>query len=178
MYETSCLLCKETHHVGACQVDSLHVTVSTGQQNCVGNLLETLLPQALAGAIASNVDLRKSLPRDYLGYMGVMHSDLEGDARRDEFLTTLKKQLRLVRLFQAVDWDLTRAIRWLATSWWTAFRLRGRHFNMLLVWQLEDEEEDCTVEGSPRPKINVNARFKLLRYGIVRLAIEEGKAIH
>ena len=72
--------------------------MSTGQQNCVGNLLETIVPQALAGAIASNVDLRKSLPRDYLGYMGVMYSDLEGDSRREEFLATLKKHMRLVYL--------------------------------------------------------------------------------
>ncbi|ETV71122.1 hypothetical protein H257_13520 [Aphanomyces astaci] len=146
-------------------VDSLHVTVSTGQQNCVGNLLETLLPQALAGAIASNVDLRKSLPRDYLGYMGVMHSDLEGDARRDEFLTTLKKQLRLV---------VTEAMGIVDA----ACDQMARNFLVdRLPPALEDEEEDCTVEGSPRPKINVNARFKLLRYGIVRLAIEEGKAV-
>ncbi|RHY15238.1 hypothetical protein DYB32_010776, partial [Aphanomyces invadans] len=73
-------------------VDSLHVTVSTGQQNSIGNFLETILPQALAGAIASNLDLRKSLPRDYLGYMGVMYSDLEGDTCREAFL--LKKHMR------------------------------------------------------------------------------------
>ncbi|CAK4086749.1 unnamed protein product [Aphanomyces euteiches] len=146
-------------------VVSLHVTVSTGQQNSVGNLLETILPQALAGAIASNVDLRKSLPRDYLGYMGVMYSDLEGDSRREEFLATMKKHMRLV-VNEAMD---------IADA---ACDQMARNFLVdRLPPALEDEEEDCTVEGSPRPKINVNARFKLLRYGIARLAIEDGKAV-
>ncbi len=72
------------------------MTISTGQQNCIGNLLEIILPEALANAIGTNVDLRKSLPRDYLGYMGAMYSDAEDDSRRQEFLTTLKKHLRLV----------------------------------------------------------------------------------
>ncbi|OQR93849.1 nucleolar protein [Achlya hypogyna] len=146
-------------------VDSLHVTVSTGQQNSYGNLLETLLPQAVTNAIGQTLDFRKSLPRDYLGYMGAIHSDKTDDPRRVEFLATLKKSLRQV-VAEAMD---------IADA---ACDQMARNFLVdRLPPMLEDEEEDCTVEGSPRPKINVNARFKLLRYGIARMAIEDGKAV-
>ncbi|EQC33644.1 hypothetical protein SDRG_08748 [Saprolegnia diclina VS20] len=145
--------------------DSLHVTVSTGQQNCYGNLLETLMPQAVTNVIAQNVELRKSLPRDYLGYMGAIHSDKTEDPRRVAFLAALKKNLREI-VTEAMD---------IADA---ACDQMARNFLVdRLPPLLEDEEEDCTVEGSPRPKINVNARFKLLRYGIARMAIEDGKAV-
>ena len=39
------------------------------------DLVEGLVPQALASAIQSNRGLRAGLPRDYLDYMGVVHSD-------------------------------------------------------------------------------------------------------
>jgi lysine-specific demethylase/histidyl-hydroxylase NO66 len=42
---------------------------------------------------------------------------------------------------------------------------------------LEEEEEDCTVENSPLLKITVNTQMKLLRYGMVRLVVEDGKAV-
>lgn len=40
-----------------------------------GDLIEGLIPQAVASAIQSSQALRGGLPRDYLNYMGVVHSD-------------------------------------------------------------------------------------------------------
>lgn len=40
-----------------------------------GDLIEGLIPQAVASAIQSSQALRAGLPRDYLEYMGVVHSD-------------------------------------------------------------------------------------------------------
>ena len=37
--------------------------------------MEGLIPQAVASAIQSSQALRGGLPRDYLNYMGVVHSD-------------------------------------------------------------------------------------------------------
>ncbi|CAM9735859.1 unnamed protein product, partial [Discosporangium mesarthrocarpum] len=54
---------------------SLHITVSAMQGNCWADFLETLLPQAMASAALKNLSLRRGLPRDYLSYMGVTHSD-------------------------------------------------------------------------------------------------------
>lgn len=39
------------------------------------DLVEGLVPQAVASAIQANQGMRSGLPRDYLEYMGVVHSD-------------------------------------------------------------------------------------------------------
>uniref|UniRef100_M4C072 Bifunctional lysine-specific demethylase and histidyl-hydroxylase n=1 Tax=Hyaloperonospora arabidopsidis (strain Emoy2) TaxID=559515 RepID=M4C072_HYAAE len=144
---------------------SLHLTVSTGQQNSMGNFLEVLLPHALGAAIDTNVDLRRSLPRDYLTYMGVMHSDRDDDAKRLAFATQLKNALKVV-LGEAMGM-LDAASDQMAKDF-----LMDR-----LPPSLEDDEENCTSDNSPLQKITVNTQLKLLRHGIARLVIEDGKAV-
>ncbi|TMW60699.1 hypothetical protein Poli38472_000741 [Pythium oligandrum] len=144
---------------------SLHVTVSTGQQNTIGNYLETLIPQAVASAITSNIGLRRSLPRDYLDFMGVMHSDNQEDPRRVEFAEQMKKALKLV-MGEAMDM-LDAASDQMAKNF-----LVDR-----LPPALEDEEENCTNDNSPLLKITVNTQLKLIRHNIARLVVEDGKAI-
>lgn len=39
------------------------------------DLVEGVVPQAVASAVQANLGLRSGLPRDYLEYMGVVHSD-------------------------------------------------------------------------------------------------------
>lgn len=148
---------KDTH--------SLHLTVSTGQQNSIGNFLEVLLPQAIASAIETNVALRRSLPRDYLEYMGVMHSDRQEDAKRRAFADTLKGALKTV-LGEAMG-RLDSASDQMAKNF-----LVDR-----LPPALEDEEENCTSDNSPLQKVTVNTQLKLLRHGVARLVIEDGKAV-
>lgn len=144
---------------------SLHVTVSTGQQNTIGNFLEVLLPEAVAAAINSNVSLRRSLPRDYLGYMGVMHSDLEGDERRAQFSEQIKSALKLV---------MGEAMGMMDSG---ADQMAKNFLVDRLPPCLEDEEENCTSDSSPLLKITVNTQLKLLRHDIVRLVVEDGKAV-
>ncbi|TDH68665.1 hypothetical protein CCR75_004921 [Bremia lactucae] len=144
---------------------SLHLTVSTGQQNSMGNFLEVLLPQALASAINTNVDLRRSLPRDYLEYMGVMHSDRQGDSDRQAFADKLKNALKMV---------LGNAMGMLDA----ASDQMAKNFLMdRLPPALEDDEENCTSDGSPLQKITVNTQLQLIRHGVARLVIEDGKAV-
>lgn len=147
------------------EIHSLHLTVSTGQQNTVGNFLEVLLPQALAGAINGEVDLRRSLPRDYLDYMGVMYSDQANDAKRKEFSDKLKGALKLV---------LGEAMGMLDAA---ADQMAKNFLVDRLPPALEDEEEDCTNDNSPMQKITVNTQLKLVRHNVARLVIEDGKAI-
>ncbi|KAG1713052.1 hypothetical protein DVH05_000779 [Phytophthora capsici] len=144
---------------------SLDLTVSTGQQNTMGNFLEVLLPQALAGAINTNVDLRRSLPRDYLDYMGVMHSDREGDSERKEFANKLKGALKTV---------LGEAMGMLDAA---ADQMAKNFLVDRLPPALEDEEENCTSDNSPLQKITVNTQLKLIRHGVARMVIEDGKAV-
>jgi lysine-specific demethylase/histidyl-hydroxylase NO66 len=65
---------------------SLHLTLSSGQRNTVGDFLKRALPAALEEACHdANTDesatlLRAALPLDYTDYMGVMHSDLDEQA--------------------------------------------------------------------------------------------------
>lgn len=53
----------------------MHITVSTGQQNTWADFLAITLPRALEIAAEEHVELRRSVPRDVLEYMGVVHSD-------------------------------------------------------------------------------------------------------
>jgi hypothetical protein len=55
---------------------SLHVTLSTAQNNAWADFLELVVPQALAATVADEVSLRRSLPANYLAYTGAAHSDL------------------------------------------------------------------------------------------------------
>lgn len=43
--------------------------------NSWADLVEELVPQAVASAIEANKGMRSGLPRDYLDYTGVVHSD-------------------------------------------------------------------------------------------------------
>ncbi|KAF1776082.1 Peptide methionine sulfoxide reductase [Phytophthora cactorum] len=144
---------------------SLHLTVSTGQQNSMGNFLEVLLPQALAGAINTNVELRRSLPRDYLEYMGVMHSDRQGDPERQAFANKLKGVLKTV---------LGEAMGMLDAA---SDQMAKNFLVDRLPPALEDEEENCTSDNSPLQKITVNTQLKLVRHGVARLVIEDSKAV-
>uniref|UniRef100_A0A131XLL6 Bifunctional lysine-specific demethylase and histidyl-hydroxylase n=1 Tax=Hyalomma excavatum TaxID=257692 RepID=A0A131XLL6_9ACAR len=61
---------------------SLHLTLSTCQRNTWGDLLEKMMPQAVKLAMEEDVEYRKSLPRGYLNYMGVVNSDVPSEARK------------------------------------------------------------------------------------------------
>ncbi|CAH0518545.1 unnamed protein product [Peronospora belbahrii] len=144
---------------------SLHLTVSTGQQNSIGNFLEVLLPQALGAAINTNVELRRSLPRDYLEYMGVMHSDRKGSPARETFENKLKVALKVV---------LGEALGMLDA---TSDQMAKNFLIDRLPPVLENEEENCTSDNSPLQKITVNTQLKLIRHSVARLVIEDGKAV-
>ena len=64
---------------------STHITISTVQKWTWYHYLLHALPAALRLAFEENVDMRKTLPRNFQSYMGVMYSDQEEDERRDQF---------------------------------------------------------------------------------------------
>lgn len=70
---------------------SLHITISVGQKNTWGDFLKMVLPRALDVAMEEDVEFRRSLPRNYLSFMGLAFEDEEAnDSKREEFLGKLK----------------------------------------------------------------------------------------
>lgn len=65
---------------------SLHLTISANQANTFADFMELALSAALQTTVEECYEVRRSLPPDYVSYMGVMHSDKEDDPRRTEFL--------------------------------------------------------------------------------------------
>jgi len=83
-----------TIHQGNCLAEehSLHITISCYQLNSWTDLLEKLLPAALATASAEDTTFREGLPRNYLSYMGVAHED-SASPQRTSFLNKLSSLL-------------------------------------------------------------------------------------
>ncbi|KAH9499620.1 Ribosomal oxygenase 1 [Bulinus truncatus] len=63
------------HQGNATDEHSLHITVSCYQMNTWGDLLQKLLPAAVEIALQENAEFRAGLPRNYLNYMGIVHSE-------------------------------------------------------------------------------------------------------
>eukprot|EP00908_Phaeocystis_cordata_P001047 Transcript_11123.p2 GENE.Transcript_11123~~Transcript_11123.p2 ORF type:complete len:511 (-),score=238.91 Transcript_11123:80-1612(-) len=72
------------HQAESVDEDSLHLTLSTGRQHTYRDLLQLAVEGALEDMAAAQPEWRRSLPRDYLEYMGVVHSDA-ADVRRAAF---------------------------------------------------------------------------------------------
>ena len=86
-----------TIHQGNCLEEnhSLHITISMYQLNSWTDLLEKLLPGALAVASQENVEFRQGLPRDFLLNMGVVNEGKDTAGRKQfvEKVKTLMKKL-------------------------------------------------------------------------------------
>jgi lysine-specific demethylase/histidyl-hydroxylase NO66 len=93
-----------TIHQGNCLEDthSLHITVSCHQLNSYGDLLEKLLPMALKTAMEEDIEFRKGLPPDYLGNLGIAHSDQDTKPRR-EFLTKINSLMGKLVHYASID---------------------------------------------------------------------------
>jgi len=80
-----------TIHQGNCleEEHSLHITLSAYQLNSWTDLLEKLLPAALAVASQEDKQFREGLPRDYLLNLGAVHSE-NTSQQRTNFMNKLK----------------------------------------------------------------------------------------
>ncbi|CAM9245303.1 unnamed protein product [Ectocarpus fasciculatus] len=143
---------------------SLHITVSAMQGNCWADLVEGLVPQAVASAVQANQDLRSGLPRDYLEYMGVVHSD-EEDKRRDLFKAKMRKKLGLI---------VEEAIELLDAA---ADQMGKRYISDRLPPVLEESEELSSVVERGDGAITPLTKLRLARRGCARLILEDGVAV-
>lgn len=150
------------------QQPSLHLTVSAGQNNAWADLLELLVPQALAAAAAAAPALRRSLPSDYTEFMGAAHSDRsdEEDPRRAAFRAALRHHLH--RVVDEAD-DLLDAAADQMAKRWVSDRLPP---------PLTPREEAYTAEGGGGDKVlGPDSRLRLVRRGVARLVVEDGMAV-
>ncbi|CBJ30378.1 expressed unknown protein [Ectocarpus siliculosus] len=143
---------------------SLHITVSAMQGNCWADLVEGLVPQAVASAVQANQELRSGLPRDYLEYMGVVHSD-EEDKRRDMFKAKMRKKLGLI---------VEEAIELLDAA---ADQMGKRYISDRLPPVLEESEELSSVVERGDGAITPLTKLRLARRGCARLVLEDGVAV-
>ncbi|XP_067941831.1 ribosomal oxygenase 1-like isoform X2 [Watersipora subatra] len=84
------------------EVHSLHMTVSTHQKNTWSDLLNLMLPAALANATENDPEFRESLPNDYLNYTGIAFQEQDGQPRQ-AFLSKLQKLMEKLMAFAPVD---------------------------------------------------------------------------
>ncbi|XP_017661834.1 PREDICTED: bifunctional lysine-specific demethylase and histidyl-hydroxylase NO66 [Lepidothrix coronata] len=158
-------------HQGDCLPDahSLHITVSSYQRNSWGDFLEKLLPAALEMALEEDVEYRRGLPMDYLGYMGVANSDA-ADARRTAFMEKVQSLIKKLIDYAPID----AAVDQMARSF----------LHDCLPPVLTQSEKAQSIYGFPAQwqdggphnvdiQITKDTEIRLLRHGIVRLCNEE-----
>jgi len=93
-----------TIHQGKCMEDvhSLHITISMYQRNSWTDLLEKLLPGALAVASQEDIEFRRGLPRDFLLNTGVVNEGKETSARQ-KFVEKVKSLMTKLLDFAPID---------------------------------------------------------------------------
>lgn len=153
---------------------SLHITISTYQNNSWGDMLRKLFPTALDLAIEDDVEFREGLPLDYLEYMGVQNSEREDDPRRETF--TKKVYSLMKKLFKYAPIDV-------------AVDQKAKDFiHDCLPPVLTKEEVACTVYSSPIRwknggphnavlQLRGSTRIRMLRSNIARLCGENGSIL-
>jgi len=172
---------------------SLHLTISAMQQWAWVDYLELLLPEALQAAASSetSTSLREGLPRNFLEYMGAVHDqpdDPEGledlsksqegkgssdeiqsekEQKRNLFLEEAKKRIMRVtkEAFSMVDAACDQVGKRFLSD-----RLPPAFFPAELNLTGENKAETGRV-------IFPNTMCRIVRPGISRLALEDGKAV-
>lgn len=146
---------------------SLHLTLSTCQRNTWGDLLEKMMPQAVMLAMEEDVEYRKSLPRGYLNYMGVVNSDVPSEARKaflEKVCHLVEKLVNYCPVDAAVD------------------QTGKDHLHEALPPLLSQEERRRSVHSGERwhrgqvvhvKELDPDTEVRLARRNAVRMVVEE-----
>ncbi|CAH1264292.1 RIOX1 [Branchiostoma lanceolatum] len=146
---------------------SLHITVSTCQRNTWGDLMEKLVPAALATAFSEDVEFRQALPRDYLDYMGLANTDMD-DPRRKAFLGTIQSLLSRLVSYVPVDAGVDqKAVEFMRDCLPPVFTKQERACS---IYGCRTRLEKGRVVGSV--DLKTSTPVKLIRKGAARLVME------
>jgi lysine-specific demethylase/histidyl-hydroxylase NO66 len=175
---------------------SLHLTASAMQQWAWIDYLEMLIPEALAAAAdsAKSTSLRQGLPRNFLDYMGVIHDQPEDPAELKEMakrkveeqspedIAAQRKRDRMRALFRDdAKKRIMRVTKEAISMMDAACDQIGKRFlsdrlpPALTGSELQLTSEVNHVEGAK--KVWPNTMCRLVRPGVARLILEEGKAV-
>ncbi|KAK7504202.1 hypothetical protein BaRGS_00004506 [Batillaria attramentaria] len=149
---------------------SLHVTFSCYQRNTWGDLLERLVPRALQLAIEENVELRQGLPRDFLNYMGIVHSDKESTERK-QFVEKVEGLVRSLVDYLPLDAACDQMGK------------QAIHDSLPPV--LTEQEKACSIHGAGEfwepaemqvrgvVELEPDTEVRIIRRGVLRMLTEE-----
>jgi len=175
-----------TIHQGNClpEEHSLHITISCYQLNSWTDLLEKLLPAALAVASADNTDFREGLPRDYLSFMGVAHEpNEEADHEAEEDVEKRQQRKKFLSKLRGLVGKLSTAIEESADA--ACDQMGKRLMAEALPPALEVSERARTVAGDGerwhavkktvvnRVEIDPDTHVRLIRATACRLVQED-----
>ena len=95
-------------HQGYCLEDihSLHITISCHQLHTYGDLLQKIFASAISSAMQNEVDFRKGLPLDILGFMGTSTSSSNSNSdsiKRKNFISDVTELMSRVLTPAAID---------------------------------------------------------------------------
>jgi hypothetical protein len=154
-------------HNDSADVQSMNLKLSPNLGgHCVADLLDLLVPQALAEAAQNSVLFRQSLPSDYRSFLGVSVSEDEDQARRREAFQSHVQQL-LGRMVEAAVDVLDPA----------ADQLAKQFMMERLPVPLTKEEEAVSSSGGGHIVINPYTKLRMVRPGVAIVLVEEGKVV-
>ncbi|KAK6999567.1 bifunctional lysine-specific demethylase and histidyl-hydroxylase NO66-like isoform X1 [Biomphalaria glabrata] len=160
------------HQGNATDEHSLHITVSCYQMNSWGDLLQKLLPAAVEIAMQENTEFRTGLPRNYLNYMGIVHSDKDIPERKS-FIDQVTSLVTSLMEYLPVD---------------SACDQMGKQFMFdSMPPVLSEGEKSCSIHAAGErwdpilkrvvgvSELQPDTVVKLIRRSAVRLLTEEEK---
>lgn len=170
---------------------SLHLTVSAMQQWAWVDLLEELLPEALAAAAnsESSTALREGLPRNFLDYMGAIHDDskeselLKAVKKDDDSKSTDEQQSQYQKARENFRAEAKHRIMRVAKEAMdmvdAACDQMGKQFitSCQPPALLPKEKNLSSLADEKALKILPDMMVRLLRPGIARMVLEEGMAV-
>lgn len=169
---------------------SLHLTISAMQQWAWVDLLEVLLPEALAAAANSEAStaLREGLPRNFLDYMGTIHDDSKQsdvlnmsqknkESEKEDYAVAIKASQEHFRA-EAKN-RIMRVAKEAMDILDAACDQMGKQFiSSCQPPALTPREKKSTSLSQARAvKIQPDMMVRLLRPGIARLVLEDDMAI-
>ena len=138
----------------------------------VSELLQLIVPQAMAVAVDNNIDLRRSLPRQYYKYIGVSASE-----SNDEVVpsSVMRKREEIKRYISCMMKMISDEVDELIDP--AADQLRKQFIMQRLPIPLSSFEESRSASTVPRATIYPFTQLRIMQPGIAIAVIEDGKVV-
>lgn len=143
---------------------SLHINIFNNQPNNYGSLLDLLVPEALELLKVKSRKMKQTLPMSFANLMGVAASEDE-DPKRGKLINVVKSLLNEV-VREAVDMLDAGSDQLFKTF-----------ISNRLPIPMSSSEEERSAVGAPNAHIYQYTKLRIVRPGIARAIIEDGKIV-